>query len=205
MVEVNRGHQESPENSVEKAERFMAVVMQIIGGKLGLPLSNNFGEMTLQVRNECKRIGIPDEELDEMIADAMKEACTLSEFRVYGVSNHNSSQLSSLIMPRDDKSVNFSDSDNNDNKSGAAAAVSDQDKINRNIFNSMEKKDNDVQRFASEVGVNEKLPRMERQLIGMIKKSDASQSVPESRSESESGAASSDKLVIEEEKKSEEN
>ena len=101
MVEVNRGHQESPENSVEKAERFMAVVMQIIGGKLGLPLSNNFGEMTLQVRNECKRIGIPDEELDEMIADAMKEACTLSEFRVYGVSNHNSSQLSSLIMPRD--------------------------------------------------------------------------------------------------------
>ena len=38
----------------------------------------------------------------------------------------------------------------------------------------------------------------------MIKRSDDSQNAPGSRSESESGAVGSDKLVIEEEKKSEE-
>ena len=57
-------------------------------------------------------------------------------------------------MPRDDKSVKFSNSDNSVKGSGAAAAVSDQDKINRNLFISMNKQVNDVQKCSSEVAAN---------------------------------------------------
>ena len=160
MVEVNRGPPATVEEGVENAERFMAVVMQMIGEKMGLPSSNNFREMTLQVRVQCNRLGIDDDELDRMIAVAMKQASTLSEFRMYAVSSRHSSQLSSLIMPRDDKSVVLSNSNNSVNKHGiAAAAVSDTDKRNRNMFNSMDEKDNDVQKCASED--NDQLPTIE--------------------------------------------